>query len=251
MLTSMQGEIPAVICPIICRTSEEAVHFIRRLSKDHRTDIVELRLDYMWPDMTVDGLVQLCTTAKDILGEKPLIATFRTHAEGGEASIADAEYVALKCDIAKAGCASYIDVEYNRGRSVVDNILGSARMYGMKTILSTHDFQKTDSEERLLEKLVSMKQTGPDIVKMAVMPLRPDDVLRLLSATAAMKDLYPDTPLITMSMGRLGAVSRLIGGVFGSIATFAAAGHGSAPGQMQLGPMRDVLTIISEASGSA
>ncbi len=39
------------------------------------------------------------------------------------------------------------------------------------------------------------------------------DVLELLAATAEMADLHPETPVITMSMGTLGAVSRLAGEV--------------------------------------
>ncbi|MCP1196036.1 type I 3-dehydroquinate dehydratase [Acetobacter senegalensis] len=251
MLTYVQGGIPVVICPVTCGIFEDAIHFVHRLSKDHRADIIELRLDYIEADLDVNELVRLCSTAKEILGEKPLIATFRTYAEGGETPIGDDRYIALKCAIAKAGCASYIDVEYNRGKNVVNAILETARVSKMKTIISTHDFDKTDSAEVLLEKLIAMKHMGADVVKMAVMPLKPNDVLQLLSATVAMKEFSPNTPLITMSMGSLGSVSRLVSGVFGSVATFAAAGHGSAPGQMQLGPMRDVLTIISEASGVA
>ncbi len=49
-------------------------------------------------------------------------------------------------------------------------------------------------------------------------------------------------PLITMSMGPLGAVSRLAGQVFGSCATFATLGDaGSAPGQL---PLDDVLSAL-------
>ena len=42
------------------------------------------------------------------------------------------------------------------------------------------------------------------------------DTLDLLSATEEMQRLHGDAPLITMAMGRWGALSRLTGEVFGS-----------------------------------
>ena len=44
----------------------------------------------------------------------------------------------------------------------------------------------------------------------------------------------PETPIITMSMGALGAVSRLSGEAIGSAMTFANPGKASAPGQVSL-----------------
>ena len=60
-----------------------------------------------------------------------------------------------------------------------------------------------------------------------------------LEATARAADARPDTPLITMSMGPLGAVTRFCGGAFGSCATFGVTSgtSASAPGQ----PPADVL----------
>ena len=73
---------------------------------------------------------------------------------------------------------------------------------------------------------------GADIVKFAVMPHCERDVLRLLDATLVMKEHHPSTPVITMAMGSLGAVSRVAGETFGSAVTFGTAGKSSAPGQI-------------------
>ena len=69
-----------------------------------------------------------------------------------------------------------------------------------------------------------MRSAGADIAKLAVMPHRPEDVLELLTATAQMRQAHPELPLVTMSMGALGAVSRLWGEAMGSAMTFASAG---------------------------
>ena len=47
-----------------------------------------------------------------------------------------------------------------------------------------------------------------------------------------------------MSMGALGAVSRLAGEAFGSAMTFANPGQASAPGQVSLDVVNDVLDVL-------
>ena len=66
----------------------------------------------------------------------------------------------------------------------------------------------------------------------------------LLAATAEMTDHHPETPVITMSMGALGAVSRLCGEAFGSAMTFANPGTASAPGQVGLDVVNAVLDSL-------
>ena len=85
---------------------------------------------------------------------------------------------------------------------------------------------------------------GADLPKVAVMPQSRTDVLELLAATAEMADQHPETPVITMSMGALGAVSRLAGEAFGSAMTFANPGQASAPGQVPLEVVNQVLDAL-------
>ena len=85
---------------------------------------------------------------------------------------------------------------------------------------------------------------GADLPKLAVMPQSRADVLELLSATAEMADHHPETPVITMSMGALGAESRLAGETFGSAMTFANPGQASAPGQVSLNIVNEVLDAL-------
>ncbi len=56
-----------------------------------------------------------------------------------------------------------------------------------------------------------MQDLGADLPKIAVMPQSPQDVLTLLAATLTMKEKYATRPLITMSMGKSGGVSRVTG----------------------------------------
>ena len=115
---------------------------------------------------------------------------------------------------------------------------------GVRIIASHHDFDGTP-DERILHMLMDqMQQGGADVAKLAVMPNSADDVIRLLKLTNDTIQKYPTLPVVTMSMGGLGVISRLSGEVFGSCITFGADGAVSAPGQMQMDTLADILDAL-------
>jgi len=81
---------------------------------------------------------------------------------------------------------------------------------------------------------------GGHIAKFAVMPESKDDVLRLLEVTRTI-DKMLDIPVVTMSMGDIGALSRIIGWAYGSIITFGVGVELSAPGQIPVETLREVI----------
>ncbi|MBQ2401487.1 MAG: type I 3-dehydroquinate dehydratase, partial [Lachnospiraceae bacterium] len=113
-----------------------------------------------------------------------------------------------------------------------------------KIVASKHDFTKTPPEAELVADLCRMQDLGADIVKYAVMPNSERDVLTLLSATVTMKEQHRDTPVITMSMGRLGVISRVCGSFTGSAVTFGTAGQASAPGQLPADRLKSFLDYL-------
>ena len=115
----------------------------------------------------------------------------------------------------------------------------AAHAAGAAALFSEHHFDATPATDAMADTLTGMADAGADIAKLAVMPRCAADAARLLEATARAADARPDTPLITMSMGPLGAVTRFCGGGFGSCATFGVTSgtSASAPGQ----PPADLL----------
>ena len=91
-----------------------------------------------------------------------------------------------------------------------------------------------------------MQDCGADLLKLAAMPRDAGDVLTLLSATWEMKEQYAKQPVVTMSMGVKGAVSRLAGEVFGSVMTFGSAGVASAPGQVSVPELKMALEVLRQ-----
>ena len=65
-------------------------------------------------------------------------------------------------------------------------------------------------------------------------------MLALLAATWRASQALT-IPLISMSMGGIGSLSRMIGWVYGSAATFAVGKSSSAPGQVAIDELRAVL----------
>ena len=92
--------------------------------------------------------------------------------------------------------------------------------------------------------LEQMADSDADIVKIALMPQNAEDVLCLLEQTNAFHEKYPNQPLITMSMGKLGVISRISGEVFGSCVTFGAGKVSSAPGQIPMLKLQEILDTI-------
>ena len=76
--------------------------------------------------------------------------------------------------------------------------------------------------------------------------MRPGDVLVLLQATLEASQRV-GIPLITMSMGGVGAMTRLCGWLYGSALTFAVGKSSSAPGQIPIEDLRAALKTIQRA----
>ena len=83
-----------------------------------------------------------------------------------------------------------------------------------------------------------------DIVKLAVMPQKASDVISLIKVTEEFKQIHSDGLIITMSMGALGAVSRIAGQLSGSCVTFGAGEVASAPGQLPFTKLDEILSLI-------
>ena len=182
----------------------------------------------------------------------PVLLTCRTAAEGGRAQLDDASYGALLrsvldglADWAPERRPAAIDVEVQRG--CLPQVCAQAHELGVDVVASFHDFEATPADEVLEELLARMAREGADLAKIAVWPTGATDVARLLGvcarATAGAGERSGlGVPVAAMSMGALGAVSR-VAPAFGTALTFAVVpdeqgqARASAPGQL---PIQDV-----------
>ena len=209
-----------------------------------RIDIVEFRGDYYKELENTEKLQQVLSYVSQEVKDKILLFTIRSPREGGIArDYSNKSIEEINRFVIDNKLADMVDVEYF---SVDEGtiLIKLAKEKNVKVIMSNHDFDKTPDYDVMVERLTKMQSLGADVVKMAVMPKNPDDLLSLLRVTRDMKTNHNDTPVVTMSMGMMGAVSRLTGEVFGSAITFGAVGEKSAPGQIPVKELNDILNSI-------
>ncbi|WP_241384912.1 type I 3-dehydroquinate dehydratase [Rhodococcus sp. CH91] len=236
---------PTIVVPVTGRTPDALREQVAAAAG--RADVVEWRVDFFH---LVDDPASVVAQAVSLAGHlqgTPLLATCRTANEGGEIAIADDAYADLTVALAESGAVDLVDVEYRRDRAAVDRILEAAHSCDVAVVASNHDFDATPPRDEIVARLREMQDLGADICKIAVMPRSTGDVLVLLDATRTMHENYADRPLITMSMGGLGVVSRIAGQVFGSAATFGMVGAASAPGQIDADELRSVLDLLERS----
>ena len=195
---------PKICVPIVGKTKTDILEEAKKITT-LPVDVVEWRVDWFDDVFTTEKVLETAKELQEVLKDIPILLTFRTSKEGGEKEISVSDYAALNIAVAQSGYVDLIDVEAFTGDEVVKTIINAAH---------------------------------------AVMPTCKQDVITLLSATLEMSEKYADRPIITMSMAGTGVVSRLTGETFGSALTFGAASKASAPGQIGVNELKQVLDII-------
>ena len=205
------------------------------------------------------GLREAIDTTDGADAGSPVLLTCRTTAEGGRAQLDDTAYGSLLrsvldglTDWAPERRPAAIDVEVQRG--CLPQVCAQAHALSIDVVASFHDFEATPADEALEEVLARMAREGADLAKIAVWPTSADDVARLLGvcarATAGAGERSGlGVPVAAMSMGALGAVSR-VAPAFGSALTFAVVPdeqgqtRASAPGQLPIQDVRRCLEFL-------
>ena len=273
------GGVPAVAVSLTGPTAAHARAQARH-GIDAGADVLELRVDLLEEvdalvafteapsEAATDSMVVATAAAQvleclrrmtDVIDATPLLLTCRTAAEGGRARLDDSGYSALLRSVLDelAGWEpgrrpSAVDVEVQRG--CLPQVSEQAHGLGIDVVASFHDFKTTPADDVLEDVLSRMASEGADLAKIAVWPTGADDVARLLGvcarATAAPgKGTGLGLPVAAMSMGALGAVSR-VAPVFGSALTFAVVPdeqgetQASAPGQLPIQDVRRCLELL-------
>ena len=234
--------MPKICVPIVGETQDEILQEAREIVGS-AADLVEWRVDWFESAFEVEKVKALAEELRRELGEIPLLFTFRTKAEGGEKEITYEQYAELLHQVADAKLVDMIDVEVYINEDVT-KLVAELKDREVVVVGSNHDFYKTPSKAEIIKRLCYMQEIGVDIPKIAVMPQSSKDVLTLLNATEEMVAHYAQSPIATMSMAGMGAVSRVAGEIFGSALTFGALKKASAPGQIQADKLKEILEIL-------
>jgi 3-dehydroquinate dehydratase-1 len=201
--------------------------------------VVEWRAD-SYRDLAAESLLEALRALRNVLRTEPIIFTLRIKAEGGAQEMTQEFRSACIDGVIASKLADFVDVELCNGREFLQPLLRAAAGQGVHVILSYHDFEKTPANELLLAKIQGMNDCGAGVAKIAVMPRDAGDVLRLLEVTLRARQTYPRLPLCTMSMGKLGVLTRTAGFLYGSDMAYAVGQESSAPGQIPIHEARAI-----------
>ena len=227
------------ICiPIMGQDENEVLNQAEKVLQ-MQPDLIEWRADYI-EKLDTDVIENITAKLKNIIGNVKLVFTFRTADEGGKQSISDEKYLEICCKAAE-NC-DYVDVEIMGHMKIAKNLIAGIKKNGAKVIGSNHHFDNTPSNGEIIDIMKKMEEQGADICKIAVMPEAKEDVERFMDVSSQLKDIL-NVPIITMSMGELGAVSRICTNITASSVSFAAGVDASAPGQVKADILRKLLKV--------
>ena len=242
-LTLGSGPVKVAV-PLLGKNREELFAELRTLSES-AADLVEWRIDCLSPFPDETALLALARELKCALGELPLLITFRSLGEGGKLPLDAVDYAGLLFHLAEEKIPDLLDVELFSGLSDPSSRIAALQAHGVPVIASRHFFSETAPAEVLRETLTALRESGADILKLAVMTESTEDLLALLSVSAAWKR-SADRPFVLIGMGAHGVLSRISGAEFGSCLSFGALRESSAPGQLPARELKQLLTLLPE-----
>lgn len=234
------GEYQLICLPLVGEDLQDLLEQARDIMT-LKPDLIEWRADSFNDVTDIKGVLH---RLREVIKDIPLIFTLRHHQEGGAREILQDIRVSVIKEAVGSGLVDLVDFEIMNGNALIAEVKEIVHKFDVKLILSHHDFVQTPLEGFIVAKLKEAQELGADIAKLAAMPNNYRDVLVLLSATLTARNGILDIPIITMSMGTMGVLSRIVGGYFGSDVTFAVGKYASAPGQIRIEDLRNITGII-------
>lgn len=181
-------------------------------------DIVELRLDF-FNNRDIATVQRLRSSFK-----LPMLFTLRSKSQGGNYEQSEEKRLDEIRHLATLG-PEYLDLESNVPANFIQEIL--SRHPHVKLILSYHNFHETPSDLDTLYQ--QMRHIPASIYKIALTAHNSLDAMRFLCWAQSV-----DQPLICISMGQHGQISRILGPLISNPMTYASINEeeATAPGQL-------------------
>lgn len=242
------GRLPLICTPLVAAT-RDALMAEAAAAAAARPDIVEWRVDFFRDIGDTAAVLEAGRALRRALPGLPILFTRRSAAEGGQnVTISEEAVVDLYAAICAGGCVDLVDYEMSNAAAQMQAVREASRRHGVGLVCSYHNFDETPPLPALAAEYRRAQAMQGDVAKVSVMARNSGDALTLLAATLQASQAI-DLPLIGVSMGPLGALSRIAGFAFGSALTFGVAAAGSAPGQLPVGELRAAIEAVRKALG--
>lgn len=228
------------ICIPLTGASQSIIDDELQTTLSYQPDVIEWRVDFFDRIEDVHEVQKVIKQIK-LSTPIPLLFTIRAEHEGGECiPLNKEEKIDLLLNICQDSAIDIVDFEMSNGIHAVERVRQSAQSNNKKLILSYHNFTHTPSNDDIIQLAIKAEAAGADVAKIAVMPKIKNDVLRLLQVTKKIDEML-SIPVVTMSMGEIGGLSRVIGWAYGSAMTFGVGVTSSAPGQLPAHQLRAAI----------
>ncbi len=237
------GPLPLICLPLVAKNRDSLLKQAHK-QVSLQPDLLEWRIDDYQKVTDIADSLTLLKDLREVIGDIPLIFTCRIDKEGGLQYISQEKRLELITAAVESGSVDVVDIELCNGKDFIETIRKSCQANGVKLILSHHNFSETPNDDFIYTTLVKAQKMGADIAKLAAMPKNYTDVLTLMNATNRARYEGVEVPMVTISMGQEGRITRLAGGLFGSDITFAAGSRSSAPGQLPIADLKTGMAVI-------
>ena len=213
------------ICAVIVNNDPEPVREVESL-----VDLFEVRIDLIG-----DGWQELVKQFK-----KPWIACNRSADEGGRWQGNEARRVEKLLQAIELG-ADIVDIELKTKNLGKITQLVKKRT---KCLLSFHDLEKTPPLDEMKEIVRRQLEAGADMCKIITTAQGFEDNLTVLQLISE----FPGVRLISLAMGLLGSMSRVLCPLVGGEFTYASIEKGkeSAQGQITVRDLRKIYEMIMQ-----
>ncbi|MEE3393594.1 MAG: type I 3-dehydroquinate dehydratase [Lachnospiraceae bacterium] len=247
------------ICSSITEEDRKSVIASADIMVQRDVDFIEWRIDYFQdidrPDVLEDTLRRLHNS----LEGRPLLVTYRSVNEGGKGKKSQEEIEKFLMKAAGSPYVDMVDIEAFMGLDLQDELESLRNGDGVSpdkvslidqlkkdayVVGSYHNFDSTPSMNDIEDIFRYIRALGCDILKAAFMPESNEDVLNLMHGVSHIHMEDPDIPVISISMGNIGVISRMACESYGCAASFASVGKASAPGQVDIDKLRDIISML-------
>lgn len=236
------GKLLACV-PLISKNLEELLNDAKETCSAE-PDILEWRSDFFESIADAGKMAEAAKALRRVVGDIPVLFTPRIPEEGGKADLLPEVKKAVIEAVCETGCIDLVDVEMRFDDGYLQEIKKITEKYGVKLVLSYHDFSGMPEIEVIEEKLRRAEEMGADVDKLALMPKNFHDVAAFCKCVCDAKKTWVKNPVIGSLMGDVGAVTRFGGGSLGSDMSFVAVTGVSGPGQMHISDYRILNELI-------
>ncbi|WP_106496429.1 type I 3-dehydroquinate dehydratase [Lentibacillus sp. Marseille-P4043] len=240
-------KVPYICTPLTGTNKEEIMDELKTIIPK-KPDVIEWRADFL---EEISNTAYVLSVAKEIAAviDVPLLFTIRSEKEGGqEISLSEEEKVELLSQICESSAVDLIDFEVSNSPEHIHRLRKQSKENKKQLILSYHNFTCTPANSEMMKQVYMAEFFGADIAKIAVMPNNKEDVLQLLELTKQADEAL-SIPIVSMSMGKIGSLTRIIGWAYGSVMTFGMGVQSSAPGQIPIEKLKEQIASTQEMVG--